>query len=74
VRARAPGDRIRTRAGHRSLKRLFIDARVPARERGATPVVADAEGAVVWVPGIAAAAGTEPGPGEPSITLTTTDV
>jgi tRNA(Ile)-lysidine synthase len=74
VRARAPGDRIRTRGGRRSLKRLFIDARVPARERGATPVVVDADGAVVWVPGIATAAGAEPGPGESSITLTMTDV
>ncbi|MBW3569835.1 MAG: tRNA lysidine(34) synthetase TilS [Gemmatimonadetes bacterium] len=69
LRARAPGDRVRTRAGTRPLKKLLGEARVPARKRGALPVLADARGAVLWVPGVARAEGCAPAPGEPSITL-----
>lgn len=53
VRAWEDGDRIRTASGARKLKRLFLDARVPAPERRRLPVLADAEGDVLWVPGVA---------------------
>ncbi|WP_420125818.1 tRNA lysidine(34) synthetase TilS [Longimicrobium sp.] len=69
LRARLPGDRVRTRAGTRPLKKLLGEARVPLRVRGTLPVLADAEGTVLWVPGVARAEGTAPAPGEPSITL-----
>jgi tRNA(Ile)-lysidine synthase len=69
LRARAPGDRVRTRAGTRPLKKLLCEARVPLRKRGTLPVLADAAGAVLWVPGVARAEGCAPAPGEPSITL-----
>ncbi|HEX5869295.1 MAG TPA: tRNA lysidine(34) synthetase TilS [Longimicrobium sp.] len=69
LRARAPGDRVRTRAGTRPLKKLLGEARVPLRKRGTLPVLADAAGAVLWVPGVARAEGCAPAPGEPSITL-----
>lgn len=69
LRARAPGDRVRTRAGTRPLKKLLGEARVPLRKRDTLPVLADAAGAVLWVPGVVRAEGTAPAPGEPSITL-----
>jgi len=52
VRGWRAGDRIRTRAGERKLKRIFLEARIPRLDRHAWPVVADARGAVLWVPGI----------------------
>ena len=69
LRGRAPGDRVRTRGGTRPLKKLLSEARVPLRRRGTLPVLADAAGAVLWVPGVARAEGCAPEPGEPSITL-----
>jgi tRNA(Ile)-lysidine synthase len=69
LRGRAPGDRVRTRAGTRPLKKLLGEARVPVRVRGTLPVLADAAGAVLWVPGVARAEGAGPAPGEPFITL-----
>jgi tRNA(Ile)-lysidine synthase len=69
LRGRAPGDRIRTAAGTRPLKKVLGEARVPLRARSALPVLADAAGAVLWVPGVARAAGCEPRPGERAITL-----
>jgi tRNA(Ile)-lysidine synthase len=69
LRARAPGDRIRTRAGTRPLKKLLGEARVPLRARHALPVLADADGAVLWVPGVARAEGFAPRPGERALTL-----
>lgn len=55
VRGWAAGDRIRARGGTRKLKKAFLEARIPARERHAVPIVADASGTVVWVAGIARA-------------------
>ncbi|HVH12708.1 MAG TPA: tRNA lysidine(34) synthetase TilS [Longimicrobium sp.] len=69
LRGRAPGDRIRTRAGTRPLKKVLGEARVPVRARRTLPELADADGAVLWVPGIARADGCAPRPGERAITL-----
>jgi tRNA(Ile)-lysidine synthase len=55
VRAPAPGDRIRLPGGTKKLKKLFLEARIPADRRAEVPVVVDAEGTVVWVPGVARA-------------------
>ncbi|MCP3103507.1 tRNA lysidine(34) synthetase TilS [Myxococcus sp. K15C18031901] len=52
VRTRKPGDRIRTAAGQRRLQDLLVDLRVPAESRDARPVVLDAAGTVVWLPGL----------------------
>jgi tRNA(Ile)-lysidine synthase len=52
VRSRAAGDRVQTRGGTKSLKKLMIEARVPSSERGQRPVVVDSNGQVVWVPGL----------------------
>ena len=49
IRRRRPGDRMRTRAGHRKLQDVLVDAKVPQRHRDAAPVIAS--GALVyWTP------------------------
>jgi tRNA(Ile)-lysidine synthase len=58
VRAPAPGDRIRLPGGTKKLKKLFLEARIPADRRAERPVVVDGEGTVVWVPGVARAVET----------------
>ncbi|HEX8904006.1 MAG TPA: tRNA lysidine(34) synthetase TilS [Longimicrobiaceae bacterium] len=68
LRGRLPGDRVRTPAGGRTLKRLFTDRRVPRSARARVPVLADARGRVVWVAGLARCV-REPGPGEPALTV-----
>jgi tRNA(Ile)-lysidine synthase len=50
VRGRRPGDRMNGPQGAK-VQDVFTDAKVPARERNAWPLVI-AEGAVVWIPGI----------------------
>lgn len=52
VRPWVPGDRMRMPYGLKKVKKLLLEARVPAEERDACLVVADASGAIVWVPGI----------------------
>lgn len=53
MRAWEPGDRMRTSGGSRKLKRIFLEARIPAPERRARPVLVDANGEVLWIPGVA---------------------
>jgi len=72
LRGRLPGDRVRTPAGMRTLKRLFTDRRVPRHERARVAVLADARGRVLWVPGLARG-GPPPAPGEPGLTLEIAD-
>ena len=53
VRPVAPGDRIGLPGvGTRKIQDVLVDAKVPRERRAVVPVVADAMGAVVWVPGI----------------------
>lgn len=49
VRSREPGDRYGG-PGHRKVKKLLIEGRVPLSRRGALPMVADGAD-VVWIPG-----------------------
>lgn len=53
LRPRQAGDAIRLNAGTCSLKKLFIDRKIPARQRNRIPVLADGQG-VVGVFGIGA--------------------
>lgn len=53
IRSRLPGDEIRLPGGRRSLKKLFIDRKIPAAERDRVPVLADDVG-VLAVCGIGA--------------------
>lgn len=53
VRGWLPGDRYRPLGapGRRKLQDLFVDRRVPRELRPLLPVVVDAHGRVIWVPG-----------------------
>jgi tRNA(Ile)-lysidine synthase len=46
-----PGDRVRTRAGSRKLKKIFGDLRIPAHLRSALVLIVDDSGTVLWIPG-----------------------
>ncbi len=55
------GDRIRpfgagvggnARDGERKVKEILIDRKVAREERWGRPVVCDAEGAILWIPGV----------------------
>ena len=52
VRSWRPGDRVRLSYGSKKLKKLFLEARVPVVDRHRAPVLVDAAGAVLWVPGV----------------------
>ncbi|SEL17606.1 tRNA(Ile)-lysidine synthase [Stigmatella aurantiaca] len=52
VRLRRPGDRLYGKGGSRKLQDVFVDQRVPAERRNLQPVVVDARGEVLWVPGV----------------------
>jgi tRNA(Ile)-lysidine synthase len=55
VRSRRPGDRIRLPGGTKKVKKLLLERRIPASERRGVPLVVDAEGHVLWIPGLARA-------------------
>jgi tRNA(Ile)-lysidine synthase len=54
LRAWQPGDRMSPRAGRgtRKLSDLLIDAKIPRRERSTLPVLCDASGTILYVPGL----------------------
>ena len=61
VRPLRAGDRIRpfggdaggnARGGGKRVKEILIDRKVPREERWGRPVVCDAEGAILWIPGV----------------------
>ena len=54
IRMREDGDRIQLKgmSGSKKLARLFIDEKVPLACRGRVPVVTDANGTILWIPGI----------------------
>jgi tRNA(Ile)-lysidine synthase len=56
VRARLPGDRIRLQGGTKKVKKLLLERRIPETERGCVPLLVDAAGDVLWIPGLARAA------------------
>jgi len=46
-----PGDRMRTQGGEKKLKKLFLELRIPVRERARTPLLVDSTGEVLWIAG-----------------------
>ena len=48
----APGDRIDMPYGKKKVKKILLEARIPVDRRPGFPVLADAEGTVVWIPGV----------------------
>jgi tRNA(Ile)-lysidine synthetase-like protein len=69
VRGWRPGDRVRLAYGSKKLKKLFLEARFPTAERHRTPVVADAGGRVLWVPGVVRSADVRPCQDEEVLTI-----
>ncbi|WP_284642782.1 tRNA lysidine(34) synthetase TilS [Paenibacillus silviterrae] len=64
VRSRQPGDRMRVAGlnGSKKVKDMFIDSKIPPSVRERIPMITDASGELIWVPGVrrsAAAAVTE---------------
>jgi tRNA(Ile)-lysidine synthase len=57
VRSRRPGDRLRPLGapGRRKIQDVFVDRKVPQRERDRVPIVVDDTGRIVWVAGYALA-------------------
>lgn len=53
VRSRLPGDRLATNGGHKSIKKLFIDRKIPAGIRDSIPIITDEKG-ILGVYGIGA--------------------
>lgn len=68
VRARRSGDTMMTPAGHRTLKKMMIDARIPASARDGVPVVV-CGGEVLCVCLLGQAWGTRPAVGEPALEI-----
>lgn len=53
VRSRRPGDRILLAgSGRKKVKDLLIDLKIPRADRDRLPLVVDADGHVLWIPGV----------------------
>jgi tRNA(Ile)-lysidine synthase len=53
VRGRRPGDRVEAADGRRrAVQDVLVDARVPAEQRAAWPLLVEASGRVIWVAGL----------------------
>ncbi len=62
IRPRAPGDEIRLPGGRRTLKKLFIDRKIPASRRQLVPVVTDGARALLVYPcAVSSEHGAQPG-------------
>jgi tRNA(Ile)-lysidine synthase len=73
LRARRPGDRLRTRGGTKALKKLLGERRIPLTHRAQLPVLVDAAGTVLWAAHLGHAADLDPLAGTPVLHLTITD-
>ncbi|KIL52529.1 tRNA lysidine(34) synthetase TilS [Jeotgalibacillus soli] len=72
VRTRHKGDKIQLKGltGSKKLKSLFVDEKIPLEQRDQWPIVTDANGRVLWVPGLRTANGVnEPKNGAQAYTL-----
>ena len=52
IRSRQSGDSIRLPGGTKSIKKLFIDRKIPATQRSSIPILCD-EAGIIGIPGIA---------------------
>lgn len=52
VRPWRPGDRVSLPYGKKKVKKLLLEARIPADRRDGVPVLVGATGAVLWLPGL----------------------
>lgn len=70
VRVPAPGDRLVPvgGVGRRRVRRLLMEARVPAADRAVYPVLVR-DGDILWLPGVCRGEGALPQPGRPALRL-----
>ncbi len=79
VRGRREGDRVRvsleggTGPGSRALKKLLGERRVSREAREKLPLLLDADGLVIWIPGVWRSRSAEPGEGVSTWTVGVTD-
>ncbi len=73
VRAPRPGDRIHLEYGSKKVVRLLAEARVPRSDRLCLPILVDAGGSVLWIPGVRAAPLPPPTETEPTLFIRITD-
>ena len=73
VRGWEPGARVRTAAGTKKLKSLFVEHRIPPHIRHTLPIVSDESGAVLWIPGLIRAVGSDPEAGGEALYLSITN-
>lgn len=54
VRTRRTGDRMKVLGlnGSKKVKNMLIDAKIPPRMRNQIPLITDAEGKILWIPGV----------------------
>ena len=54
VRTRKSGDKMKVKGlnGTKKIKDIFIDSKIPMRQRDLWPVVTDSSGKIVWLPGL----------------------
>ncbi|WP_219643860.1 tRNA lysidine(34) synthetase TilS [Cohnella sp. CFH 77786] len=54
VRTRLPGDRMEPAGlnGTKKVQDMFVDAKIPRSKRDDWPLIADAEGRILWIPGL----------------------
>lgn len=54
IRSRLPGDRMEVLGlkGTKKVKDMFVDGKVPAAARDRVPIVLDASGRILWIPGV----------------------
>lgn len=64
VRGWQAGDRLKMGDRRRSLKKIFLEQRVPRKRRGELPLLIDATGDVLWVGGLSLAVPSSSGSGE----------
>ena len=68
-----PGDRIRTSLGEKKLKKVWLEHRIPRFLRLQLPVLADAGGAILWVPGVGSVPVQSAAPGEDALFIAVAD-
>lgn len=61
VRNRLDGDKIKTASGTKKIKDLFMDKKIPLKDRDSIPIVTDALNQIIWIPGIRIASSTKIG-------------
>ncbi len=54
IRSRQDGDKmtIKNMKGHKKIKDIFIDEKIPVDQRKNYPIVTDSNNKIVWLPGL----------------------